>query len=407
MAPTPHGCVGPPDAATMGVPKKPPGAYSIRENVPSARELPAHMKTLPRIVLLALIGLAPFSGKVQAQRVAKYGADFLAGGVGARALAMGGAHVGLTSDVHSVYWNPAGLQAMQSAEVAYMHAERFSGIVSFDYAAVALPLSSRSTVAIAYFRSGVNDIKNTLDAWDRENDQPRPNPDQYVTTFSAADHALFVGYSRALSGGFDLGVTAKIIRRKIGAFAGAWGYSFDVGIRYVRGPLMLGAVVQDATTMLQSWSVDSDRLAPIRDVFGDDLPSGGTELVLPVLKLGSAYGWSVPGGGLEVALDLDLSFDGQSANVIDIGNGAVAFHPRFGFEYLFRDVVALRGGVSRVLSTERDGIDFNPAVGSGLRLGRFAVDYGFGDFSGLVAELGYSHRVSVVFDLGRERPDTP
>jgi hypothetical protein len=360
--------------------------------------------TFLRSAVLACLGLGLAAGQADAQRVAKYGADFLAGGVGARALAMGGAHVGMASDVHATYWNPAGLQAMGSAEVAYMHAERFAGAVSFDYGAVALPLSARSTVSLAWFRSGVNDIKNTLDAWDPERDQPRPDPDQYVTTFSAADHALFVGYSRALAGGLDLGVTAKIIRRKIGSFAGAWGYSFDVGVRYVRGALALGAVVQDATTMLQSWSVDADRLAPIRDVFGDELPSGGTELVLPVLRLGSAYSWAVPGGRLALAADLDLSFDGQSANVLDVGGGAVAFHPRAGFEYTFRDVVALRGGIARVLDTEREGLDVSPAVGSGLRLGRFAIDYGFGDFSGLVSELGYSHRVSVSFDLARARP---
>ncbi len=391
----------------MGCPEKPERAFRIRESVPIAREPSAVMRFPFRVVAVVCIGLVLLVAPARAQRVAKYGADFLAGGVGARALAMGGAHVGMTSDVHAVYWNPAGLQSMESAEVAYMHAERFSGIVSFDYAAIAYPLTSRSTVAVAYFRSGVNDIKNTLDAWDPERDQPRPNPDQYVTTFSAADHALFVGYSRALGRGTDLGVTAKIIRRKIGEFAGAWGYSFDVGVRYERGPLVLGVVVQDATTMLQSWSVDADLLAPIRDVFGDELPSGGTELVLPVLRLGSAYGWTVPGGQLAVALDLDLSFDGQSANVLDVGGGAVAFHPRFGFEYSFRDVVALRGGIARVLSTEREGIDLTPAVGTGLRLGRIEIDYGFGDFSGLVSELGYSHRVSVAFDLGRPRPETP
>lgn len=340
-----------------------------------------------------------------AQRVAKYGADFLAGGVGARALAMGGAHVGLASDVHAVYWNPAGLQSSPSAEVAYMHAERFAGVVSFDYAAVSWPLSSRSTVAVAYFRSGVNDIKNTLDAWDPERDQPRPDPEQYITTFSAADQAFFFGYSRAVTDGLDAGVTAKIIRRSIGAFASAWGYSFDIGVRLRRGPLQLGAVLQDATTMLQSWSVDGERLAPIRDVFGDELPQGGTELVLPVLRLGGAYELAAPGGRVTLALDTDLAFDGQSANVIDLGDGAVSLHPRVGAEYVFRDVVSLRAGIARVLATERDGLDLTPAVGTGLAVGRLAVDYGFGDFSGLVSELGYSHRVSVRFDLNRSRPE--
>ena len=38
-------------------------------------------------------------------------------------------------------------------------------------------------------------------------------------------------------------------------------------------------------------------------------------------------------------------------------------------------------------------------MGAGVSLSSIAVDYGFGDFGGLVAELGYSHRISVQFTL--------
>ena len=94
-----------------------------------------------------------------AQRIAKYGPDFLTGEVDARALAMGEANVTHTQNVYSVYWNPSGLAHTEFPEVAYMHAERFAGIVSFDFAAVAYPVSSTSTVGVSFFRSGVNDIK--------------------------------------------------------------------------------------------------------------------------------------------------------------------------------------------------------------------------------------------------------
>ena len=360
------------------------------------------MKRAPVLVLLAcLLAAVPASG----QRVAKYGADFLAGGVGARALAMGGAQVGLANDVHAVYWNPAGLQGLDRAGVSYMHAERFAGIVSFDYGSAAMALSDRSTVGIAYFRSGVNDIKNTLDAWDPVRDEPKPDPSSHITTFSAADHAFFVSYARRLRPGLDAGITAKIIRRTIGSFAGAWGYSFDLGLRYSKGSWHFGATAQDVTTMLQSWSVDAGRLAAIRDVFGDDLPSGGTELVLPVLRLGSGYTMGAEPGRLTLAADMDLVFDGTSAQAIDLGDGAVALYPRFGAEYAWRNIVAVRAGISRLLSTESDGLDLSPTVGTGLKIGRFAIDYSFGDFAGLVSALGYSHRISASIDLDRLRPD--
>src|SRR6056297_2215986 len=100
------------------------------------------VRTVLACLVLGLLGIAPAHG----QRVAKYGADFLAGGVDARALGMGGAYVSLADEVSAGYWNPAGLSHLQYPEISYMHVERFAGAVSFDYAGVALPVTERSTI---------------------------------------------------------------------------------------------------------------------------------------------------------------------------------------------------------------------------------------------------------------------
>lgn len=355
------------------------------------------------IALAALIIFLFTPLRADAQTVVKYGAEFLAGGVGGRALGMGGAHVGLASDASAGYWNPAGLALVALPEVAYMHAERFSGVVSFDYGSGVFPLNSRSTVGISFFRSGVNDIKNTLDAWDPERDQPRPNPDAHITSFSAADYAFFVSYARALRGGLSAGVTGKIIHRSIGDFADAWGYSFDIGVQLRSGPLMVGATVQDVSTMLQTWSVNQDALRPIEEVFGEAMPEGGTELVLPVLRLGSGYRLPFGDHALTVGLDVDVAFDGQQVQAANVGD--VSLHPRFGTEYSFRDVIALRAGVNRIGSDGRGGTDVVPTVGAGLHLSRFTVDYGFGDFAGMPSELGYSHRIAASITFGQARTD--
>ena len=112
-----------------------------------------------------------------------------------------------------------------------MHAERFAGIVSFDYAGAAFPISARSTVGVSIIRSAVDDIPNTLNAWDAERNQPRPNPENFIERFSASDAAFLLSYARRLNAQLALGFTGKIIRRKIGDFADAWGYSFDVGVQ--------------------------------------------------------------------------------------------------------------------------------------------------------------------------------
>ncbi len=357
-----------------------------------------HAGKVSRLAGVVLVSLLLYPGGVFGQKVAKYGADFLAGGVGARSLGMGGAYVALAQDVTAGYWNPSGLSGLQFTELAYMHAERFAGVVSFDYGSVAFPISSRSAVGISFFRSGVNDIKNTLDAWDPERDQPRPNPEQFFKSFSAADYAFFVSYARMVSEKFSFGLTGKVIRRNIGDFANAWGYSFDVGVQYRTGRLLLGANIQDVSTMLQSWSINRGELSNIEEVFGDAIPEGGTELVLPVVRLGSGLVLPMGGNSMTLGFDVDLAFDGQNSFVLNAGD--VSFHPRLGAEYNYRNVVFLRGGINRVLYD--NGIDLTPSVGTGLRLKQFSIDYGFGDFAGLASDLGFSHRISLQLTL--ERP---
>lgn len=346
------------------------------------------LSVLAAFCAAALLVVPPAS----AQKVVSYGADFLAGGVGGRALGMGGTHVALANDVSAGYWNPAGLSGLNFPEVAYMHAERFAGVVSFDYGSVAMPINARSTFGLSFFRSGVNDIKNTLDAWDPERNQPRPNPEDHISSFSAADMAFFLSYARMVRNDLTIGVSGKIIRRNIGEFADAWGYSFDLGAQYRLGRFVLGANLQDAAAMRQSWSVNQEQLRNIQEVFGEELPQGGVEVVLPVARLGSGYVAEFGDHSVILGADVDLAFDGQRAYTMNAGD--VSFHPRLGTEYSFKGIVALRAGLSNISSSERYGWNATPTVGAGLRMRQLTVDYGFGDFAGLASDLGFSHRIS-------------
>ncbi|WP_251980067.1 PorV/PorQ family protein [Salinibacter ruber] len=383
------------------------------------------------LFLLAALGAGPAHG----QRLAKYGAEFLAGGVDARALGMGGAYVGLADEVSAGYWNPAGLHGLSYPEIGYMHVERFAGAVSFDYGGVAMPVTARSTVGVSVFRSGVNDIVNTLAAWNPDRGQPLPDYESRITRFSAADWALFVSYSRAVSDRLSVGVNFKGIHRSIGDFANAWGYSMDVAARYQAGPYRLGVVVRDVTTMLQSWSVNpsafevncinpideqpfdaclgedgtliENNAARYQAVFDQRIPQGGTALVLPVARLGSGAVWAVGDGHrLTVGLDVDVAVDGRRAFVPNIGD--VSFRPRLGLAFRYAGVVELRGGVQRLQVGTPIGVDLTPSVGAGLDLEQVSVDFSFGDFAGIVADdLGYSYRISAQLRLeqpGLERP---
>lgn len=358
------------------------------------------MKRIIALLCCVCVGWGPVQ-VADAQRIAKYGADFLAGGVDARALGMGGAYVAHADEVSAGYWNPAGLSHLTHPEISYMHVERFAGAVSFDYGAGAMPISDRSSLGISVFRSGVNDIVNTLNAWDPVLNQPKPNYESLITTFSAADWALFASYSRTLNESWAVGINFKGIRRTIGDFADAWGYSVDVGAQWRSDRYRLGVTVQDLSTMLQSWSIneaafqldDRDDDLSFGEVFDQDLPTGGTALVLPVVRLGSGAVWPVGRHAITLGADVDVAFDGQQAFAPNIGD--VSFHPRMGGAFSYAGVAELRAGISRVQTGEDIGLDITPSVGAGLTLNQVAIDFSFGDFAGLTAQdLGYSYRIS-------------
>jgi hypothetical protein len=98
-----------------------------------------------------------------------------------------------------------------------------------------------------------------------------------------------------------------------------------------------------------------------------------------------------------LGLDFDLAFDGQQANALNVGD--VSFHPRLGTEFTYHDVLSFRAGLNRVTYSDNYGFDMTPSVGTGINLKQVSIDYGFGDFAGLVSDLGYSHRISVKLTL--------
>jgi hypothetical protein len=418
-----------------------PASLSFIHFFSMSRLLAAGRRAAVLLLFTALLG-ATAVRPAQGQQIAKYGADFLAGGVGARAIGLGGAYVGLANDVTASYWNPAGLSRMPYPEIGYMHVERFGGVVSFDYGGAAFPVGQTSTVNLTVIRSGVNDIVNTLNAYQfgENGGRPLPRYRSRITRFSAADYLFGLSYARALGEHLSVGGTGKVTRRSIGDFADSWGYSADLGVQYRTGlwgeedNLTLGLQLQDAFPYIQSWSVNpnafqidnfeekcrygadadedgqgdkifseclngegeliSENAARFDSLFSQEIPEGQTELVTPTARLGS--GLIVPlgerGSSVTVGAGVDVRFDGRRAFLLNVGD--VSFEPRLGAEFDYRDIVAVRGGINRVQHSDALGWDITPSVGAGLNLAQFSINYAFGDFGGASSELGYSHRIS-------------
>lgn len=111
-----------------------------------------------------------------------------------------------------------------------MHAEYFAGIAKYDYLGVSKIIDSNSVGAVSILRFGIDNIPNTLDLVD-----PNGNVDySRISYFGATDLAFLFSYARKIPQlkGILLGGNFKVINRKIGPFAKAWGFGLDLSASY-------------------------------------------------------------------------------------------------------------------------------------------------------------------------------
>jgi hypothetical protein len=315
-----------------------------------------------------------FSGSVLAGGfgTAKYAGEFLGLGVGGRSLGLGGAYVSVARDVTAGYWNPAGLAFIDYPEIMLMHTSQFSGVVSYDYGAFGLPVGKRSSLGLSLIRVGVDDIKRTAlpnpdvgigETYFDENGRLVRNTPFVDGFFGSADYALFLTYSKKVSGSFAFGGNVKLLNRTIGDNS-AWGVGFDLGFMFnPMTQLIIGINLQDITTTMLAWD------------------TGRRELITPSVRAGFSYPLTVNflGGQIQPSLDFIIRFENRRESArANLGRGSVDV--TFGWEYQFQNAFAIRVGSSEVGKF---------AAGAGINLPKLQIDYAFLDHA-----LGSTHRIS-------------
>lgn len=351
-----------------------------------------------RSALIVLVSLV--AGTAAAQDAPKYSNEFLAIGVGARALGMGSAYTGIVNDVTSGYWNPAGLLGVKGdLQVGVMHSEYFAGIAKYDYIGLAKPIDSLSTIGFSFIRFGIDNIPNTIDLID-----PSGNIDyDRITTFSSADHAFIISYARKLSvPGLQVGGNAKVIYRRVGEFGKAWGFGLDAGAKYQLKDWRMSAVVRDVTGTFNAWSYTLDeRTIEVFTQTGNELPANSVEVTLPRLMLGVARQFRIgPKFGILGAIDLENTFDGKRNTLIKTSVASV--DPRIGVEVGYAGVVFVRAGISNMQYvtdiSDQEQLTVQPNIGIGLKIKSLSLDYALTDIGDNSVAL-YSNIFSLKFDL--------
>lgn len=328
----------------------------------------------------------------------KYSNEFLSLGVGARGLALANTMTALSDDITAAYWNPAGLGCSdEKYQLALMHAAYFADIAKYDYAALAYQIDKKSAVAFTFLRFGVDNILNTTQLVDGQGNFDY----QKITKFSTADMAFLLTYAHHFERvpGLSAGGNVKIIRRKMGGFAGAWGFGLDFGVRYDTHGWKMGALLRDGTSTFNAWSYHlSDDMVRVFQETGNEIPQNGLEITVPQLLIGGGkrveFGKGFSG---TFALDFDFTFDGKKNVALKSKYFNVA--PHFGMEFAYKKIVALRAGIGNFQTeTDFDGkkrttLQINLGVGVGIKNIVF-IDYAFTDIGDLSIAM-YSHVFSV------------
>lgn len=352
---------------------------------------------------ISLIFFVLFTINTNAQ-VRKYSNEFLSIGVGARALGMSNTGIATVSDITSGYWNPAGLTEITgNMQLGAMHSEYFAGIAKYDYGAIAIKIDSVSALGVSVIRFGVDGIPNTTDLIDAEG---RINYDR-VSSFSVADYGFLVSYSKKMTvPGLKVGANAKVIYRKVGDMAKAWGFGLDAGAQYSHKGWLYGIMARDITTTFNAWSFNfSDRMLEVWSQTGNEIPENSTEITLPkiILAVGKKHEFKNK-ISLLGEVNFDMSTDGKR-NVL-ISGDPISIDPHLGLEVGYKTIIFLRGGVGNIQREKsdvgtRNVLTFQPNIGIGLKFKALSLDYAFTDVANQSVAL-YSHIISLKLDIYKE-----
>lgn len=320
------------------------------------------------LIALVLLGLAQ-SASAAFSKAGTAGAQFLKIGVGSRYQGMGEASVAVSSDVYSMYWNPAGLVQIENSAISFTNVNWLLDI-DLNYVGYA-----RNFEDVGVF--GVSAMILSMDEQEIRTFEAQDGTGQ---TYGASSYAVGLSFARHLTAKFAFGASVKYIGEKID-FVESRGVAVDFGTMLYTGfnSLRLGMSITNmgpemrfsGSNLEVSYNpgqTGSDVLAELRAT-GYDLPLA--------FRVGVAYDFIFgPQSVLTVSAEMKHPNDHEQQGAL-------------GAEFGFDNRYFLRGGYK--LNYDEETLAF----GGGLNLplggqSSLLVDYSWQDFGRLESAQRFS-----------------
>ena len=330
------------------------------------------------ILIFGITGFLYAQYELDVSGVGTNAATFLEIGVGARAMAMGGAYAAVANDPTALYYNPAGIVWINGAQIELMHNEWLAE-TKYDFVGVVMPmpfLNSSFGVSFITLDYGEQPVRTV------------ERPEGTGEKWSSRDYAVALTYALALTDRFSFGASGKYIHQKIWHEKGS-SVALDLGIYYntmVKG-LRLGLSMSNFGNEISLKGRDLDSTVDPDDKNEniDRVPveyKTGSYAIPLLFRFGIAYEKELGLLGSSILFSMDVNHPSNSTESINLGA-----------EYGFAGIFYFRGGYENLF--EKDGIN-GLTFGGGIdyfkpgRMG-FRVDYAYSDWG----ILDSCHRFSI------------
>jgi len=327
--------------------------------------------TLISVFFIAQTGYSQVLPSFGNSRTGSTGMQFLKIAPDARGMGMAGSYISTVNDLSAMYWNPAGLSRIDTADYHFQAGNTlyFAGI-NMAWGGFAMRSGEQAFWGVNIMSLNVGEMEETTEF----------QPTGTGRTFSPSSLVVSASYARILTSNFTFGITGKYAREGM-AGVSVNNVMFDLGLDYL---------IEEVRNL---------RFAVTLTNFGINVDPNGKATVLKTTgaeEIENFESISVPttfrlGASVDVIqkekqnLRLSLQLNHPADN-----NETLAF----GAEYFLKKMLYIRTGYE--FGQDEDGF---PPLGLGLvfprRFGKITVDYSLNN----KVRLGNVHRLALGLQL--------